>query len=151
MKRAHSLSLALALAAVGVPAWAAQHDKSEGHHPAGSAPPAAASPRPGKTTPEMARMDNHLKSMREMRDKMMAAKTPEERDALSAEHKKTMQEGMALMNEVSPGGMAGMKGGMAGMGGEMGMHHPMMEKRMDMMQSMMQMMMDRLPAAPAKP
>ena len=149
MKLVHSLSLALALAAMGAPTWATQHDKFKDHHPAGAAPPAAARPLPGKTTPEMARMDNHMKSMREMHDKMMAAKTPEERNALTAEHMKVMQEGMALMNGMSPGGMGGMKGGMGAMKGGVDTHYQMMEKRMEMMQSMMQMMMDRLPA-PAK-
>ena len=55
-----------------------------------------------------------------------------------AEHMKAMQEGMTMMNRMSPGGMAGLKGDMAA-------HHQTMEKRMEMMQTMMQMMMDRLP------
>ena len=81
--------------------------------------------------------------MHDMANMMMAAKTPEERNALMAEHMKTMQEGMTMMNGMSPGGMGGMKG-------DMPARHQMMEKRMEMMQSMMQMMMDRLPAAPTK-
>ena len=40
----------------------------------------------GKAGPEMARMDTQMKAMREMHDKMIAAKTPEERNALTAEH-----------------------------------------------------------------
>ena len=98
---------------------------------------------PGKASPDMAGMDTQMKAMREMHDKMMAAKTPEERNALMAEHMKTMQEGMTMMNGTSPGGMGSMKG-------DMPARHQMMEKRMEMMQSMMQMMMDRLPAAPTK-
>ena len=98
---------------------------------------------PGKASPDMARMDTQMKAMREMHDKMMAAKTPEERNALMAEHMKTMQEGMTMMNGMSPGDMGGMKEGLPA-------RHQMMEKRVEMMQSMMQMMMDRLPAAPAK-
>ena len=74
---------------------------------------------------------------------MIAAKTPEARDALMADQMKTMQDGMAMMIGVPSGGAAGMKGDMAA-------HHQMMEKRMDMMQSMMQMMMDRMPSVPAK-
>ena len=97
---------------------------------------------PGKSGPDMARMDAQMKAMQEMHDKMMAAKTPEERNALMAEHMKTMQDGMTMMNGMSPGGMGGMKGDMAA-------HHQTMEKRMEMMQATMQMMMDRLPAAPA--
>ncbi len=95
----------------------------------------------------MTRMDAHISSMQEMRRKMMAARTPEERNALMAEHMKTMREGMAMMNAMSSGGMGGMKGAMAP---DMAMHHQMMEKRMAMMGEMMQMMMDRLPAAPAR-
>ena len=103
---------------------------------------------PGKTTPEMARMANHMKAMQEMHDKMMAAKSPEERNALMAEHMKTMQEGMGMMK-----GMGGM-GGMAGpkvTPASMSERQTMMEQRMDMMQTMMQMMVDRLPQTPAKP
>ena len=94
----------------------------------------------------MSKMDAQMKTMQGMHDKMMAAKTPEERSKLMAEHMKTMQDGMAMMDGM-PG--AGMKG-MPGMTGDMGAHHQMMEKRMEMMQTMMKMMMDRMPAAPAK-
>ena len=145
MKLIRPLSFALALSAVGAPGWAAQHDQHKGHHPAGSASAAAAQPMPGKTTPEMARMANHMKAMREMHDKMMAAKTPEERSALMAEHMKTMQEGMGMMKGM--GGMAGAKSPPP----NMTERQTMMEQRMDMMQTMMEMMVDRLPQTPAKP
>ena len=104
---------------------------------------------------QMAKMDAQMKTMQAMHDKMMSAKTPEERSKLMAEHMKTMQDGMAMMDGMSGAGMGGMKGmqgmgGMGGMGGDMGARHQMMEKRMEMMQSMMKMMMDRMPAAPAR-
>ena len=105
MKLVSNLSLALALFAAGAPNWAAQHDQHKAHHPAGSASAAASKSMPGKTTPEAARMANHMKAMQEMHDKMNAAKTPEERNALMAEHMKTMQEGMGMMR-----GMCGMAG-----------------------------------------
>jgi hypothetical protein len=92
----------------------------------------------------MARMDAQTKMMQGMHDKMMAAKTPEERSKLMAEHMKTMQDGMKMMD-----GMGSM-GSMQGMTGEMGARQQMMEKRMEMMQAMMKMMMDRMPAAPAR-
>ena len=116
----------------------------------------------------MQAMDLKMKAMREMHEKMAKAKTPEERNALMAEHMKVMHEGMAAMNMMNMmGGMGGMQGmqGMQGMGPMSGasapragapmrmgerQRHQMMEKRMDMMQHMMQMMMDRMPAAPAK-
>jgi hypothetical protein len=98
---------------------------------------------------QMARMDAQMKTMQGMHEKMMNAKTPEERSKLMAEHMKTMQDGMAMMDGMSGAGMGGMKG-MAGMTGDMGARQQMMETRMDMMQAMMKMMMDRMPAAPAK-
>lgn len=142
-------SLVLAITVVTASAWAATDDQHQAHHPAGAATAPASKVMSGNPSPDMAGMDTQMKAMQEMHDKMMAAKTPEDRNALMAEHMKTMQDGMAMMNGMSPAGMkcdmkSGMKGDMAG-------HHQMMEKRMEMMQSMMQMMMDRLPPAPPKP
>ena len=106
----------------------------------------------------MAGMDAQMKNMREMHDKMMSAKTPEEHNRLMAEHMKSMQDGMKMMDGMSSSGMGDMKGmqgmqgmqGMSGMSADMGGRHQMMEKRMEMMQTMMKMMMDRMPAAPSK-
>ena len=98
---------------------------------------------------DMAKMDAQMKDMREMHDKMMSAKTPEEHNRLMAEHMKSMQGGMKMMDGMTTSGMGGMKGSQS-MSGEMGGRHQTMEKRMQMMQMMMQMMMDRMPAAPAK-
>ena len=148
MKLVRPLTLALAFVTVGVPTWAAQHDPHKGHHPAGSASAAVAKPVSGKASPDAARMANQTKAMRAMHDKMMAAKTPEERSALMAEHMKSMHEGMDMMK-----GMGGM-GGMAGSKSpatNMTERQTMMEQRMDMMQTMMEMMVDRLPQTPAKP
>ena len=112
--------------------------------------PMGAAPAASTATPEhMAKMDAHMKTMQAMHEKMMNAKTPEERSQLMAEHMKTMQDGMAMMDGMPGAGMGGMKG-MQGMQGDMGARHQMMEKRMEMMQGMMKMMMDRLPAAPAR-
>ena len=96
-------------------------------------------------------MDSKIKTMREMHEKMMAAKTPEERKALMGDHMKAMQDGMDMMATMDA------KSGMAGMGADakkvgmstdmMGMHD-MMHKRVEMMTTMMQMMMDRLPSTP---
>ena len=145
MKLVRPLSLALALFAAGASSWAAQHDQHKAHHPAGSASAAASKSMPGKTTPDMARMANQMKAMQEMHDKMMAAKTPEERNALMAEHMKAMQEGMGMMKGM--GGMTGPKSPPT----NMAERQTMMEQRMDMMQTMMEMMVDRLPQTPAKP
>ena len=106
--------------------------------------PMAMAAKPVAASPDhLAHLDTQTKAMQAMHEKMMAAKTPEERNALMAEHMKSMQDGMKMME-----GMA--SPGMKGMSGEMGAHHAMMEKRMAMMQTMMKMMLDRLPAAPAR-
>ena len=109
----------------------------------------------GNPSDRMAMMDAHMKAMRDMHDKIMRARTPEERNALMAEHMKLMQEGLAMMDGMGSGGMGGMMemGGMQGGAttpADMAARQQMMEKRMEMMQSMMQMMMDGLPPAPAK-
>lgn len=104
-----------------------------------------AAPASGMTTSDsMAKMDTQTKMMKGMHDKMMAAKTPEERSKMMAEHMKIMQDGMKMMD-----GMGDMKG-MQGMTADMSSRHQMMEKRMEMMQAMMKMMMDRMPAATTK-
>jgi hypothetical protein len=96
-------------------------------------------------------MHDHMKDMQAMRDKMMNAKTPAERQALMAEHMKTMHEGMAMMKGMKGMGSMHGKAGMPGMAGmkdmpmDMSKHHQMMEMRMDMMQTMMEMMMQRMP------
>ena len=108
-------------------------DDHVAHHPPGAAAAAPAALTPGQ-------MDSMMKSMQEMHDKMMAAKTPEERDKLMPEHMKVMQDGMAMMGQMR-GGKGGM--GTGGMGGEKPIGPETMGKRMGMMEMMIQMMMDR--------
>jgi len=146
MKFIRPLVIASSLALLGYAAWA-----EDAHHPeaaasAAKAPKAAAA----KATPakpvakeSMKKMDQQMMDMRAMHDKMMSAKTPQERSALMADHMKSMQGGMAMM-----GGMAGAS--KDGMPSDMAAHHQMMEKRMEMMETMMQMMMDRLPPPAAQ-
>ena len=97
-----------------------------------------------------------MKAMHDMRDKMMNAKTPEERQALMAEHMKVMQDSMQTLKGM--GGMSGMDG-MGSISGkdpgkamplEMEKHRQLMEQRMDMMQMMMEMMMQRAEAPASK-
>jgi len=125
---------------------AAEQADHKAHHPED----AVAATAVGGAKMDMSKMEQHMKAMQTMHQKMMSAKTPEERQALMAEHMKLMQEGMAMMQ-----GMGNMMGGMGAMGGGKPMpgmtdRQQMMEKRMDMMESMMQMMMDRMAAMPAK-
>ena len=126
---------------------AKQAEEHQAHHPAAQTAP--------KVDP--AKFDQQMKTMQEMHQKMMAAKTPAERAALMKDHMKAMQDGMAMMGQMGGGpammgqmgaGMPGMPmqgAGMSSMPG--GMHEDMMQ-RMAMMQMMMQMMVDREAAIP---
>ena len=101
----------------------------------------------------MGQMDERMKRMQVMHEKVMSATTPEERQKLMDEQRKEMQSGMAMMNQTMPGG-AMMGGGMTGPKGKPAdttAQMQIMQKRMDMMQMMMQTMMDQLPPPPAKP
>ena len=155
-KTLSALTLAAALAFASTSTLAANHEQDHTeHHPEA---PAAVAPAPdmGAKVPPQA-MQKQMQAMKAMHEKMMNAKTPEERSALMAEHMQTMREGMGMMQKM---GQSGGMGGMSGMGAPKGgkamacdMHesHRMMGMRMEMMESMMQMMMDRMqsPMAPA--
>src|SRR5690349_12817289 len=79
----------------------AQSDKEHAaHHPEGASAPAAKATSPKPATAAPAQMDMQMKSMQEMHEKMMAAKTPEERQSLMTEHMKSMQGGMAMMGQM---------------------------------------------------
>ena len=121
-----------------------------------SAPPPSSAVADASAAAPMPPMEPRMKAMQEMHQKMMNAKTPEERNALIADHMKAMQGGMSMMNGM--GSMDG-KGAMEGMGAmadaksmpaDMAKHHKMMEQRMTTMQMMMDMMMDRMPPASMK-
>jgi len=112
-------------------------EEHEAHHPAAETAP--------KVDP--AKFDQQMKSMQEMHQKMMAAKTPGERAALMKDHMKTMQDGMAMMGQMGGGGMPMQSGGMSSTPGSPSMQKDMMQ-RMDMMEMMMQMMVDREAAMP---
>lgn len=98
------------------------------HHPGGQHGPGA-------------RYDHQMKTMRDMHQKMRAAKTPEERQALMAEHMQAMQGGMSMMCEMGGYGR-GMQGG----------GPPDMAKRcMEMRDMTTEMMRDReAPRGPAR-
>ncbi len=149
MKHIRPLSIAAALISMSAPTWAAQHDLHKGHHPAASV--ATANTMPSKTTPEMAQMANQMKAMQEMHNKMMAAKTPEERNALMADHMKSMQDGMGMMKGMGGSGGVGAMSGPKASPADMAQRQAQMEQRMDMMQTMMEMMADRLPQSSARP
>lgn len=90
--------------------------------------------------PNAANMEMQMQEMRTMHDKMMAAKTPQERQKLMAEQMQSMQDGMAMMQAMDKDMMA--KGMMPcqGMGAGAADAKTMMEQRMKMMDMMQQMM-----------
>ena len=137
MVKLFTLAVALLIAAGFASAQPKEQDH-QAHHPEGAASAA-------KGTDMAAKM----KAMQDMHQKMMDAKTPEERQALMGEHMKAMQGGMGMMKQMSGkgGGAASMKKGMPA---DPKARMEAMEQRMDMMQTMMEMMMDRMPAAPAQ-
>ena len=146
--RTISMFTAIAATTMASTAWAANDEQHDAHHPAATATVQLAQATPG--TPGMgmggaAAMPGYadqMKAMQAMHDKMLVAKTPEERNALMAEQMKLMQSGMGMMGRMGPGAMAGKPGDATARQG-------MMEQRLEMMQSMMQMMMDRLQPVPA--
>jgi hypothetical protein len=150
--RTISILSAVAVTTMATSSCAASDTAHDSHHPASTttvqvAQAAAATPGMGKGMGMggMAAMPGYadqMKAMQGMHDKMMAAKTPEERNALMTEQMKVMNDGMGMMGRMGPGAMGGKPGDMAARQG-------MMEQRMEMMQSMMQMMMDRTAPAPA--
>lgn len=164
----------MVIAVAGASAAEPDPKDHDAHHPAeaasapktkASAPKAStAKPKPGTsstvTKQNMAMMDMQMKNMSEMHQRMMGAKTSDERNALQGDNMKMMQESMSMMNMMGGSGMGvGNMGGMAkegqpagkSMSGSMEDRVQMMEKRMDMMQMMMQMMMDtQQPAASPK-
>ena len=96
----------------------------------------------------MAQMDERMKKMQALHEKMMSATTPEERQKVMDEQRQEMQGGMAMMNPMMQGGatMGGMASGMKGQKGtpaNASAQMQLMQKRMDMMQMMMQTMMDQ--------
>jgi len=104
--------------------------------------PMGAAPAGAMASPErMSSMDAQMKTMKDMHARMMSARTPDERQALMAEHMKAMQGGMAAMKGMP--GMGGMGDGKA-MPAEMAQHHGMMAQHMEMMQMMMAMMSQRM-------
>jgi hypothetical protein len=112
--------------------------------------PKAMAPQAGSSMPmgsQMGQMDEHMKSMQTLHERMASATTPEERQKVMEEQRTEMQAGMGVMNQMQGGGMmGGMGGGMMvqkGRPADQKTQMQMMEKRMDMMQMMMQTMMDQ--------
>ncbi len=143
-----ALSIAVAAASFGAFAQAdAEHTQHHPAEPTKNVTKTAAAKSQAIARETKAAMESKMKTMREMHDRLMAAKAPEERKALMADHMKAMQEGMSMMGTM--GGTSGT--GTGSKRGEMSMdmmaHHEMMEKRLEMMTTIMQMTVDQLPAS----
>lgn len=141
MRQPYALPIALAFALGGAPPGAGAQDAAR--HSRGASSETVPDGSSIKPSLQIALMDTQLKAMGKVHDKMMAAKSQEERDALMPEHMQAMQDAATMMNAMAARGMTGMTGDMAA-------HRRMMEKRMEMMQATMQLMMDRLQVAPVK-
>ncbi|MBU0902201.1 MULTISPECIES: hypothetical protein [Pseudomonas] len=95
------------------------------------------------------KFDQHIKAMQAIHQQFMAARTPEERDALRQTGMAAMQDGMTMMKQMPMGGDMPMGKHMGGMGMANGM--PMdcagADRRTEMMDMMMKLMNDQqLPA-----
>ena len=146
MKNLNSFVVASLIAVSSSVVMAQAKDEHAGHHPEPASPAATATPKANMPSSQvsqdmMKKMDEQMKAMQEIHQKMINAKTPEERSAIMAENMKAMQSGMSMMRVAGMMGMP-MKDGMPMMEG-MHMQHQMMQKRMEMMTNMMQMMMDQ--------
>jgi hypothetical protein len=113
---------AVSLPSMAVGAEPANRDRT---HPAASSAPDT------EGAPSAAAAAETMQQMQAMHEKMMAAKTPAERQALMTDHMKAMQQGMTMMQHMNSQPAKGT------------MSSQMMQRRMDMMTMMMQMMMDR--------
>ena len=140
-----SLALAVGSAflfAAGMPQ--AQGAKAPASSPSATAPQAGSSMTMGS---QMGQMDEHMKKMQVLHERMASATTPDERLKVMDEQRTEMQACMDMMNQMHGGGvMGGMGGGMMAQKGKPANQKAqmqMMEKRMDMMEMMMQSMMDQ--------
>jgi len=153
--RTISILTAVAATTMASSVWAASDKEHDSHHPAAAAAIQVAQATPAAPgmgmgmgmggSAAMPGQADQLKAMQVMHDKMLAAKTPEERNALMAEQMGLMQNSMGMMGRMGRMG----QGAMAGKPGDMAARQGMMEQRMDMMHSTMQLMMDRMAPAPA--
>ena len=141
MKRSVAIAIGTALLfASGAPF--AQDAKAPASSPSATATQPRSSTNMGSP---MGQMDEHMKTMQALHNRMMSATTPEERQKVMDEQRKEMQGSMSMMNQMMQGGTMmgtgamGQKGKPADAGAQM----QMMQKRMDMMQMMMQTMMDQ--------
>ncbi len=139
MKSVHPLMIISICSLLSTTAWAVDKKDIEKVH-AHNVATVPASTNSTSEKASMEKMDSQMKVMQEMHEKMMNAKTPQERKALMAEHMKAMQGGMEMMAGMS---MKNTKGVKATMPAKNESYFQSLEKRMQLMEKMMEMMMDR--------
>ena len=140
----------LCISVISLAGLAQSTDERKAQRPDESNSPATTtnkSPVKSVNADKLSLFDQQIKLMQAMHEKMVSAKTPEERQALMTEHRKTMLAGIGTMKQM--GGMHGMQAG-RGVSGNMADRQQMTEKRMEMMESMMQLMIDSSPASLSK-
>jgi len=147
MKKSLAIAIgALFLIAAGLPL--AQDMKAPASNPSAPTMQPGSSMRMGG---QMEQMDEHMKTMQALHEKMASATTPEERQRVMTEQRTEMQSCMGMMTQMHSGGMmGGMDGSKMAQKGkpvDQKTQMQMMEKRMDMMQMMMQSMLDQQGAA----
>ncbi len=144
MKKSVAIAIGTTLVlAAGMPL--AQDAKAPASNPNATAAQSHSSMNMGS---QMGQMDERMKTMQALHDRMMSATTPEERQKVMDEQRKEMQGGMVMMNQTTqggamPGGMGASTMGQKGKPADANAQMQMMQKRMDMMQMMMQTMVDQ--------
>ena len=101
MKKSLAIAVgALFLIAAGLPL--AQDMKAPVPNPSASTMQPGSSMRMGGP---MEQMDEHMKTMQALHEKMASATTPEERQKVMTEQRTEMQSCMVMMNQMHSGGM----------------------------------------------
>lgn len=134
MKSILLFAFSLTIAAATPSTMAADQAEHNQHHSDASQAKTSLQNAPKSSSVQVTKMDAQMQSMRDMHEKMMNAKTPDERNGLMSDQMKTMQDGMSMMK-----GMMG-----AASTSQKIMSPQQMQQQMEMMQTMMQMMMDRM-------
>ena len=113
MKILNSIVLASAIAVSSSAAMAQAKDDHKDHQPETSTQSTATKGNApsNQVSQDMMKMDEQIKSMQDSHQKMINAKTPEERNAIIAESMKAMQAGMSMMQTAGMMSMP-MKDGM---------------------------------------
>lgn len=126
-------TLVFALAASAHAATPEAAGEHSAHHPAEAA---------SASQPDAATLEQHTQAMQDLHEKMMAAKTAQERAAVKQEGMASMQNGMAMMGQMRKGMGAGMGSHMGGTSTGTSMDCAHMDSHLRMIDAMMQLMMD---------